>query len=221
MPRDTLTRDQIVRTAVELLDDEGLDGLNMRDLGKRLGSAATAVYWHVTNKDNLVLLAADHVWRELTLPEVDPADWRTPAAAMATDLYRMFIRHPWLVQAFATHLLYGEGKSRYDDQSLALYEAAGFTPDQADQAAAAVFTYALGNAAGAAATASITRKLTDKQIQDAMANAQEIAMGFPRLRARLQTPAATDYAASPGQTFEFGLHALLDGLERQLIGPTP
>jgi AcrR family transcriptional regulator len=222
MPRDTLTRDQIVRAAVELLDAEGLEGLNMRALGKRLDSAATAVYWHVKNKDNLVLLAADHVWGELALPDLNPADWRTAAATMATDLYQMFTRHTWLVQAFAAHVLYGEGKSRHDDRSLAVYEAAGFTADQADQAAAAVFTYVLGNTAGAAATASLTRKLgqdgatAEKQLQDAMAEARAIAMHFPRLHARLETPAATDYAASPDRTFEFGLQALLDGLERQL-----
>jgi AcrR family transcriptional regulator len=51
MPRDTLTREQIVKAAMELLDDEGLEGLNMRALGRRLGSAATAVYWHVGSKD--------------------------------------------------------------------------------------------------------------------------------------------------------------------------
>ncbi|MDF2710501.1 MAG: putative transcriptional regulator, TetR family, partial [Nonomuraea muscovyensis] len=79
MPRDTLTRDQIVRTAVELLDEEGLDGLNMRSLGKRLGTVATAVYWHVKNKDDLVLLAGDHVWNEVELPDVDAVDWRTAA----------------------------------------------------------------------------------------------------------------------------------------------
>src|ERR687886_1239608 len=106
MPRDTLTRDTIVRTAVELLDAEGLEGLNMRALGARLDSAATAVYWHVKSKDNLVLLAADLVWGELTLPDLDVVDWRTAATAMATDLHAMFSRHPWLVQAFAAHVLY-------------------------------------------------------------------------------------------------------------------
>ncbi|QIP87845.1 TetR family transcriptional regulator [Streptomyces sp. Tu 2975] len=224
MPRDTLTRDQIVRTAVELLDAEGLEGLNMRALGKRLDSAATAVYWHVQNKDNLVLLATDQVWGELALPEPDMADWRTAATAMAADLYRMFTRHPWLVQVFAAHVVYGEGKARHDDHSLALYEAAGFTGAHADQAAAAVFTYVLGNAAGAAATASLTRKLDEKgttaeeQFKDAMAKAREIAERYPRLRARLDTPAAADYAASPDRTFEFGLQALLDGLERLRAG---
>ncbi|MGC5311790.1 TetR/AcrR family transcriptional regulator [Micromonospora zamorensis] len=222
MPRDTLTRDQIVRTAVELLDAEGLEGLNMRALGKRLDSAATAMYWHVKNKDNLVLLATDQVWGELKLPDLDVVDWRSAATAMAVDLYEMFTRHPWLVQAFAAHVLYGEGKSRHDDRSLAVYEAAGFTSEQADQAASAVFTYVLGNAAGAAATASLTRKLNqddttaEEHFQDAMTRAREIAMRHPRLRARLETPAATTYAAAPDQAFEFGLQALLDGLERQV-----
>lgn len=127
MARDTLTRDQIVRTAVELLDAEGLEGLNMRALGNRLNSAATAMYWHVKNKDNLVLLTTDQVWSELTLPDLDAVDWRTAATAMATDLYAMFTRHPWLVQVFTAHVVYGEGKARHDDHSLAVYESAGFT----------------------------------------------------------------------------------------------
>jgi len=37
MPRDTLTREQIVSAAIDLLDAEGLEGLNMRALGQRLG----------------------------------------------------------------------------------------------------------------------------------------------------------------------------------------
>ncbi|MFC8593133.1 TetR/AcrR family transcriptional regulator [Streptomyces atroolivaceus] len=230
MARDTLTRDQIIRTAVELLDDEGLAGLNMRALGARLDSAATAMYWHVKSKDNLVLLATDQVWSELTLPDPGTADWRTAVTVMATDLHAMFTRHPWLVQVLAAHLVYGEGKARHDDRSLALYEAAGLTAAQADQAAGAVFTYVLGNAAGAAATASLTRKgneggsSAEKQFRHTMAEAREIAMRYPRLRARLETQAAADYAAAPEGAFEFGLRALLNGLEQELAaqsGPNP
>ncbi|MFH8760362.1 TetR/AcrR family transcriptional regulator [Streptomyces atroolivaceus] len=226
MARDTLTREQIIRAAVELLDDEGLAGLNMRALGARLDSAATAMYWHVKNKGNLVLLATDQVWSELPLPDPGTADWRTAVTVMATDLHTMFTRHPWLVQVLAAHLVYGEGKARHDDRSLALYEAAGFTADQSDQAAGAVFTYVLGNAAGTAATASLTRKAngTGEQFRDTMAEAREIATRYPRLRARLETQAAADYAAAPEGTFEFGLRVLLDGLEQELAaqsGPNP
>jgi len=159
MPRDTLTREQIVRAAIDLLDTEGLEGLNMRALGNRLGSAATAVYWHVGSKDNLMALAADQAWNEIALPDLTATGWRAAATAMATSLHAMLTRHPWLVQAFGSQVLYGPGKARHDDHSLAVYEAAGFTGERADQAAATVFTYVLGNALGPAAAASLTRKL--------------------------------------------------------------
>src|SRR6266704_5414831 len=106
MPRDTLTREQIVTAAIELMDAEGLDGLNMRALGKRLGSAATAVYWHVGSKANLVALAGDQVWNEIELPDLGAVDWRTAATQMATDLHAVLTRHPWLVQAFGKYLVF-------------------------------------------------------------------------------------------------------------------
>jgi AcrR family transcriptional regulator len=221
MPRDTLTLDQIVKAAVDLLDAEGLEGLNMRALGKQLGSAATAVYWHVGSKENLVTLAGDRVWNEITLPEPTATDWRTAATRMATDVHAMLTRHRWLVQAFGSYLMYGPGKARHDDHILAIYEAAGFTGARADQAAATVFTFVLGNALGSAAETSLARKLSrdggdaEALMRDTMAKAAETAAGFPRLRARLET-AAADYAAAPDNTFEFGLQAILDGLEARL-----
>jgi AcrR family transcriptional regulator len=217
-----LTRDQIVKAAVDLLDVEGLEGLNMRALGKRLDSAATAVYWHVGSKENLIGLAADQTWGEIGLPDPAAAGWRVAAAAMATDLYAMLGRHPWLVQAFGSHVLFGPGKARHDDHILAIYEAAGFPPDRADLAAAAVFTYVLGNALGPAAAGALTRKLgrdggdAEELMRASMAEASEVAAAYPRLRARLDT-AGADYGASPSDGFEFGLQALLDGLERGLV----
>ncbi|MEU6862288.1 hypothetical protein ABZ924_03255 [Streptomyces sp. NPDC046876] len=41
----------------------------MHSLGKRLGTVATALHWHVKNKDELVLLAGDRVWDEIGLPD--------------------------------------------------------------------------------------------------------------------------------------------------------
>jgi hypothetical protein len=87
---------------------------------------------------------------------------------------------------------------------------------------ATVFTFVLGNAIGRAAAASLIRKLgrdggnATELLRDHMAGAREVAAQFPRLRDRLDTPAA-DYGAAPEHSFEFGLHAILDGLEAQLI----
>jgi AcrR family transcriptional regulator len=221
MPRDTLTREQITGAAIELLDRDGLEGLNMRALGQRLGSAATAVYWHVGSKDNLIALAADQVWNEIARPDPAAAGWRAAAAAMATDLHAMLTRHSWLVRAFGSQVLYGPGKASHDDHALAVYEAVGFTSAQADRAAVTVFTFVLGHALGTAAAASLTRKLSrdsadgSDQLSARMAEARDIAARFPRLRARLGT-AAAGYAAAPDASFEFGLRAILDGLEDQL-----
>jgi AcrR family transcriptional regulator len=207
MPRDTLTREQVITAAIELMDAEGLDGLNMRALGRRLGSAATAVYWHVGSKANLIALAGDQAWGEVTLPNPAVVGWRAAATTMASGLHAMLTRHPWVVQAFGSYPLFGPGKARHDDHLLAIYEAAGFPAGKADQATAAVCTYVLGNALGPAAAASLARKLSR--------DGSEIATQFPRLRARLETPTA-GYYASPEHSFEFGLQAILDGLEAQL-----
>ncbi|MFE3525183.1 TetR/AcrR family transcriptional regulator [Streptomyces sp. NPDC059161] len=222
MPRDTLTADRIVRAAIELLDDEGLDGLNMRSLAKRLGSAPTAVYWHIKTKDDLVRLAGDAIWYEVELPDLDAADWRTAAAVHATGMHAMLTRHPWLGQAFGSHLLHGAGQARHNDLSLAIYEKAGFAAADADRAAATVFTFVLGSTLGPAAQVSLNRRLNkdgadgEQRMADAMKRATEIAMQFPRLRERLDTTAATEYAAAPDDTFAFGLQCLLDGFEARL-----
>jgi AcrR family transcriptional regulator len=223
MPRDTLTRERIVQTAIELLDTEGLEGLNMRSLGDRLGSAATAVYWHVKSKDNLVMLAGDEVWNEIELPDINAVGWRTAGTTMAKDMYAMLTRHPWLVQALGTHLFHGPGKARHDDHSLAVYEMAGFVGAEADQATATVFMFVLGSALGEAAMVSLKRRLrrdggnAEELIRDTMAQQTEIAMQFPRLRARIEGVVDTDYGVAPDKSFEFGLEVIFDGLEGQLL----
>ncbi|MER5602728.1 TetR/AcrR family transcriptional regulator [Streptomyces sp. NPDC002265] len=222
MPRDTLTADRIVRAAIELLDSEGLDGLNMRSLAKRLGSAATAVYWHIKTKDDLVRLAGDAIWHEVELPDLATTDWRTAATVHAGSMHAMLTRHPWLVQAFGSHFLYGPGQAGNNDLSLAIYEKAGFASDDADRAAATVFTFVLGSALGPAAQVSLNRRLSmngadaEQLMADAMASAGETARQFPRLRERLDTAAAMEYSAAPDSTFEFGLQSVLDGFEARL-----
>ncbi|MFG2291177.1 TetR/AcrR family transcriptional regulator C-terminal domain-containing protein [Streptomyces sp. NPDC048595] len=222
MARDTLTADRIVQAAIELLDDEGLDGLNMRSLAKRLDSAATAVYWHIKTKDELVRLAADAIWDEIAQPDLNTTHWRTAATVQATGMHAMLTRHPWLGQAFGSHLMHGPGKARHDDLSLGIYERAGFSAADADRAAATVLLFTLGSALGPAAHVSLNRRLSkngqdaEQLMTQAMARATETAQEFPRLRARLGTPAAAHYTAAPDNTFAFGLQAILDGFEARL-----
>jgi AcrR family transcriptional regulator len=221
MPRATLTTDHIVRAALEVLDEEGLEGLNMRRLGARLGSAATAMYWHVGSKERLVELAADSVWGEIELPDPEALGWRAAATIMARGFRAMIARHLWLVPAMGSYLIYGRGKARHDDHALAVYQAAGFTGNQADQALNAVYMFVAGQALSDAAEAAWKHRLTrdggslEEESQAVMAQITAITQDFPRLHAYAETHELIDPAAAD-ETFEFGLSVILDGLEARL-----
>ena len=161
MQQETPTRrESIVEKTIELLDEDGLAGLNMRTLGARLGAAATTVYWHVKSKDDLIMLAGAQVWDEIMLPELTLTPWRDAGMALARELHAMLSRHPWLVQTLGTHLVHGRGKARFDDHSLAVYEMAGFSAADADQAVTVVFVFVLGSALGESASQSLRRTLS-------------------------------------------------------------
>lgn len=220
MSPETLTREQIVKTAVELLDEEGLEGLNMRALGKRLGSAPAATYWHVKNKRDLVALASEHVWKELALPELSQENWRAAAATMATNFRALLIRHTWLLQVFGAYVVYGHERARHDDHNLAIFEAAGFSSAMALLAATAVANFVIGNALTFSGKAVVKRELRRKgqdaaaHIQNRISKFSEIARQYPHLRHLLVNEKAS--GAATDESFEFGLRAMLDGIGSQL-----
>ena len=52
--RDALSRDRIVAAALDLVDEQGLEGLTMRALGRKLGVEAMALYHYFPSKDALI-----------------------------------------------------------------------------------------------------------------------------------------------------------------------
>jgi AcrR family transcriptional regulator len=74
-----LSRQRVIATAADLLRRYGLGDLTMRRLGRELGVAPGAVYWHVASKQELLVEVADVLLAEV--PE--PAGDRPPAEALA------------------------------------------------------------------------------------------------------------------------------------------
>jgi TetR/AcrR family transcriptional regulator, tetracycline repressor protein len=56
-----LTRDRLVKAALELIQVEGLEGLSMRALADRLEVKAASLYWHVRDRRELVELLAESI----------------------------------------------------------------------------------------------------------------------------------------------------------------
>ena len=58
-----VTRDDVVNTAIQLLQEVGLDGLTLRRLATELGISAPTLYWHVKDKRELLDLMSEEMTR--------------------------------------------------------------------------------------------------------------------------------------------------------------
>jgi AcrR family transcriptional regulator len=92
--RQPLSRDRILRAAIELADERGVDALSMRKLGERLGVEAMSLYNHVANKDAVLDGIIEMVLAEIDVPSPDD-DWKEGMRRRAASARRVFLRHPW------------------------------------------------------------------------------------------------------------------------------
>jgi AcrR family transcriptional regulator len=96
---DALSRERILEAAVELLDTAGEGGLTFRALTERLATGPGAIYWHVTNKGELLGAATDAVVVAALAagaadsPDSPPQD---KIRAVALGLFDAIDEHPWV-----------------------------------------------------------------------------------------------------------------------------
>lgn len=208
-----MSRDDIVRTAIELLDRDGLDKLSMRRMAAELGTAATsALYWRVANKNDLLELVVDTVIGEALVP-ADDGDWRDRLTVLARAAYDVLGQHAWVPQLLASHAGLGPNYQAYAERILTILSAAGFKGIHLDAAVSAVFHYVIGAAVTDAAwTATVHRSgMTDQQWADSAGD--QLGVGAATLAAYLNR----EDLSGPQARFEAGLRAILIGLRpRQL-----
>ncbi|RSN32405.1 TetR family transcriptional regulator [Amycolatopsis sp. WAC 04169] len=215
----SLSREQIVSQAIELLDGGGVDALSMRKLGARLGVAAPSMYTHVATKDELVELVVDEVYGEVALPGEGP--WRVVAGRFARDLRSVFLRHPWLGSLLGeTGVAYlGPNVLKMSEAALALFENAGFSLEDADLAWNTVMAFVVGRATSEAAWLTTLERggQSEAEWKERLWPAAEQAV---RDHPRLKKLYAAQRRRAPGETneadFERGLDCVFDGLETRL-----
>src|SRR3954465_16050253 len=92
--RIPLSRDRILRAALELADEGGIESLSMRKLGQTLGFEAMSLYNHVASKDDLVDGILDLVLAEMEPPS--PAkEWDEAVRSSAVSMHQALRRHTW------------------------------------------------------------------------------------------------------------------------------
>jgi AcrR family transcriptional regulator len=206
--RTPLSRDQVLRAAIRLADDGGLEAVSMRRLGQVLRVEAMSLYKHVANKDDILDGIADLVTGDFEVPSVD-VDWKIAVRRSATSAHQTLLRHPWASSLIESRLNAGPARMRYLDAMIGVLSAAGFTMPLVIRAIMALDSHTYGFV------------LQEMAWSFDAENAPEMAAAFarglpaneyPNLLAMAEMAATTPRAVAVD--FEFGLDLILDGLER-------
>ncbi len=207
-PRRPLNREQVLRAAVGLVDEAGLDALTMRRLGERLGVEAMSLYNHVTNKEDIVDGIAETVLLEIELP-ADAGDWRSAMRRRAVSVREVLSRHPWATNLIGNTAHPGEATLRYADWVLGCLMKAGFSADLAMRAFWIIDSYIFG-------FINQQASLGPESDEAGEHTRAQSADDYPYL-----IEASTTYAAGPGWDFDkefiFGLDLILEALERRRV----
>lgn len=211
-PRVPLSRERVLRAAVLLADEDGIESLTMRELGLRLGVEAMSLYNHVANKDDILDGMVDLVVGEIDLPS-DAADWKAAMRARAISAQSVFARHPWASALIDSRESSGPARLRYFDWVLGTLRRAGFSLEMAAHAFSVLDSYIYGFGRQQL-NVSAGPDVKPEEMAEAFLRAIP-ADEYPYLREMV-----VDYAMASGHDedadFAFGLDLILDGLQRLL-----
>ena len=205
------TRAQLVRAAIDLADEGGIESLSMRKLSQHLGGAPMSLYNHVSNKDDLLDGMIDFLFSEIELP-VDE-HWTTTMRQRAISIRTVMSRHPWAVGLMESRKTPGPATLRHHDAVIGCLRRAGFSIQLAAHAFAALDSYIYGFALQ-------ERSLAFGTPEDTSDLAKAFLLQFPTKNYPHLAELTIEHVMQPGydygHEYEFGLNLILDGLEKDL-----
>ncbi|MBD3784612.1 MAG: TetR/AcrR family transcriptional regulator [Micrococcales bacterium] len=200
--RGSLTVERILEEAMALSDADGLAGLSMRALGKRLGVEGMAVYHHVANKEALLDALVDEVFREIALPEGE--DWRAGLRTRSVSERHVLRRHPWAIGLVESRTAPGPATLAHQDHVIGFLRATGFGVRAAAQVLAFLDAYVYGFVLQEVALPTDPAPVVDTLREPEGPNP------YPNLTAVVVE--VVDAGYDFGAEFDVGLELLLDGI---------
>ncbi len=216
--RTPLSRERVLRAAVDLADRGGIESLSMRKLGQGLGVDAMALYRHVRDKDDLLDGVVELVVGEIERPPPG-GPWKAALRQHVMAARGVMLRHPWAPRVLEERGTAGPAALAHINAVLATLLAGGFSMELAHHALHSLSSRIFG----------FHQDLFDDSGRgpaDPEAEARLVAMlavSYPSL-AELAKAASHDGglgACDDDVEFAFGLDLILDGLERRLTPHRP
>lgn len=137
------TKDDVVNTAIAILDDQGLPGLTMRRLATTLGVQQSALYWHFESKQLLLAAMAEEILRRGPEP-VPTGDWDSVVTAQAEALRDSLLAYRDGAELVSTVYAFGLGATEPHRRLAAAVASAGAAAADADVAATVLLQFVLG-----------------------------------------------------------------------------
>jgi AcrR family transcriptional regulator len=214
-----LDRARITSVTVRLLDADGLDRFSMRRLAAELNVTAMSVYWYVDTKDDLLELALDAAFGELTLPDAAAGDWREQLRALATEYRALLARHPWLSPLAGRYLNIGPHWLAFSRVVQQVVRRAGLPAHGVTGAISAVFqfVYGYGTIEGRFAERVAAAGMTQDEYFDTAMHAATEAPAAARMieesRDLMAARGGDTVAEMLDRDFTFALDLLIAGIE--------
>ena len=208
-PKEPLSRERVLRTAIAVADREGIGSLTMRRLAQELGIEAMSLYHYVRGKDDILAGMVDLVTAEIPLPDA-AGDWKGAIRQTAIAEFEILIAHPWAASTILSVKQASEPRIRYMDWILGTLRQAGFSEDVTDLGYHALESHIMGF------TLWVVGMNLGTQ-EELAGKATTFLETFPRdeypylvehIHHHLKPRPAGD------GSFAFGLDLILDGLER-------
>ncbi|MGW1677351.1 TetR/AcrR family transcriptional regulator [Saccharopolyspora sp. NPDC002376] len=139
-----LSQGAIIAAANRILQAEGAEKLSMRRLAKELGSAPMTLYYHVRDKDELLLLVMEAHAERIPHPEL-PDDPRERIIEAAVVLYELLADRPWIVEVLTGDDLIAPSALWFVEVMLDAAIDYGHTPEQAVYVYRTIWFYIVGN----------------------------------------------------------------------------
>jgi len=203
-PRARLNRDRVLRAAVDLADDAGIEALSMRSLAQRIGVVPMALYKHVANKEELLDGMVDVIVGDIE-PPAPGADWKDAVRQRVLSARAALLRHAWAPQVIESRTAASPVVLDHMESLVAAFRAGGFSVDLTHHV-----VHALGTRMWGFTQEVFPPPATPADPDERAAMLAGFAARYPAI---VEMATATEVCDAQFE-FEFALDLLLDGFER-------
>ncbi len=207
-PRVPLSRERVLRAAIDLANRGGITALSMRKLAQELGVEAMSLYYYVAKKEDLLAGMVDLVVREMELPSMGD-DWKAALRKSAISAHDVLVRHAWACGLMMS-VQDGTARLRWMDAVLRCLREAGFSTELTHHAYHALDSHITGFTLW-----QLSFPFEAEQLADVAATfLRELPVDeYPYLAEHVEWHLTETRDDDEGE-FAFGLDLILDGLER-------